>query len=264
MIRGIYASGVGMKTNMNRMDVISNNLANVDTAGFKRELPVQRSFTEHLMHAIGGPGASVLGPTQIGQVRPGNFVDEVHLDFRNGALRQTGGQLDLAIVGDGFFSVSMTDQQGQATTRYTRNGAFTLDSNQQLRTMEGHLVQSASGGPITIPSGSEIAIAGNGAVYVRDPADASLTLVDTIQIVSFENPQSLRQFGDNTFNTTAESVQTDFTGNVLSGHLETSNVNIVREMVEMIAIQRNYEANQRVLTIADTTLGRAVSEIAQR
>ena len=245
MIRGLYASAVGMQTNMNRMDVVSNNLANVDTAGFKRETAVQRSFTEELMHAMGGPNHHITGPRRVGPVRLGNFVDEVHIDFRNGPLRTTDNPFDFAIVGEGFFAISMTDRNGETTERFTRNGSFTLDQNRQLRTMEGHVVLGVDGGPITIP------------------ADGTLD-ISALRIVNFENPQSLRPFGDNTLNITPESVQVAFSGTVLVGYLESSNVNPIREMVEMIAIQRNYEANQRVLSIADTTLQRAVNDIARR
>jgi len=267
MIRGLYASAVGMQTNMNRMDVVSNNLANVDTAGFKRETPIQRSFSDELMRAIGGPSSDMLGNPVIGQVRLGSFVDEVHVDFSTGTLRQVYGPLNLAISGEGFFAVSMTDRNGETTERFTRNGAFTLDQNRQLRTMEGHLVLSATGGAITVPDG-DISVDSRGRVFVRDPdadlAEEALQQVGAIRIVNFENPQSLRQFGDNTFSTTPESVQTAFAGTVISGYLENANVNPVREMVDMIAIQRAFEANQRVLTIADGTLQRAVNDIARR
>ncbi|MCL2616098.1 MAG: flagellar hook-basal body protein [Defluviitaleaceae bacterium] len=263
MIRGIYASGVGMKTNMNRMDVIANNLANADTVGFKRELPVQRSFTEHFMHAIGGSHSDRFGPTHIGNVRLGNFVDEVHIDFRSGSLRQTYNPLNMAIIGEGFFAISATGSNGETTQRFSRNGAFVLANDRTLRTPEGHAVLGTDGNPITVPDG-ELSINGNGEIHVRTPGSETFTHVGTVQIVNFENPQSLRPFGDNLFNTTPESTMVAFTGNVASGYLEMSNINVVREMVEMIAIQRNYEANQRVLTIADNTLGRAVNDIAQR
>jgi len=256
-----------MKTNLNRMDVISNNLANVDTAGFKRETPVQRSFSEELMRAVGGPNYAVHGVMRVGPARLGSFVDEVHVDFSPGGLRQVSGSLSLAIDGEGFFAISMTDRNGEATERFTRNGAFTLDQNRQLRTMEGHLVLGTGGGGITLPDG-EIEISESGAVLVRtvDPATQEMVLqqAGTIRMVNFENLQTLRQFGDNAFSSTEESVQTDFTGRLLSGYLENSNINPVREMVEMIAIQRAYEANQRVLSIADTTLQRAVNDIARR
>ena len=261
MVRGIYTSAVGMQTNVNRMDVLSNNIANVDTTGYKRELSIQRSFSDRLMFALGNDqalgGFTFPQDNNIGSVRLGNFVDEVHIDHSNGSFREATGPLNLAISGEGFFQVEMQGPDGDTVTRYSRNGALTVDSSRTLRTLEGNPVLNSAGGHITLPEG-EILIGKNGEISVNNERIATLGLVN------FENVQSLRQFGDNAFDRTDETVETPFTGQVISGFLETSNVNPVREMVEMITITRNYETNSKALSMADELLGRAVNEIASR
>lgn len=262
MIRGIYTSAVGMKTQMNRMDVVSNNIANSDTVGFKRDLAVTRSFTDRLMFALGQPPSPLQfgGTRRLGEVRPGNFVDEVFTDFRGGSVRQTNNIFDIAIEGAGFITVQVAGEGAETTNRYTRAGHLSPDSAGILRTREGHAVLSSEGTPLTIPtgSGSDIEIQTNGQIV------AGGEIIGTISITNFENPQTLRKFGENLFDRTEASVEADFNGRILSGYLENSNVNTVREMVEMINIQRNYEANQRLVTIQDSTLNLAVNEIARR
>ena len=257
MIRGIYTAGTGMLTQMNRMDVVANNIANSDTTGFRRDLAVTRSFTDRFMNALGNPTTPFrFGDTRrIGQVRPGNFVDEVYTDFSTGSVRHTGNPFDIAIEGEGFFVI----QAGEgAPNRYTRSGAFVLDSERTLRTREGHAVLDAQGATISVPDGASIEVNDGGGIMVDGVLAASIGLV------SFEDPQSLRKFGENLFDRTEASVEQPFGGRLLAGYLENSNVNTVREMVEMINIQRNFEANQRMVTIQDNTLNLAVNEIARR
>lgn len=259
MVRGIYTAGTGMLTQMNRMDVVANNIANSDTTGFKRDVAVTRSFTDRFMHALGQPMAPLsFGDTRrIGQVRPGNFVDEVYTDFAGGAVRHTGNTFDMSIEGSGFFVVQAGEGE-EAVVRYTRNGAFGLDSNRVLRTSEGHTVLSSAGAAITVPEGVSIDIGYGGEIIVGGE------VVANVGLVSFENPQSLRKFGENLFDRTEATQEQGFVGRVLGGYLENSNVNTVREMVDMINIQRNFEANQRMVTIQDNTLNLAVNEIARR
>ncbi len=261
MIRGLYTSALGMTTQMKRMDVVSNNIANSDTAGFKRDMPVTQSFSQALMqrlHDAGeNGGRTARHSARIGTVSPGVFVDSVVTDFSAGGLQKTDAPFDLAIVGDGFFAVSVTDGTGNTTEKYTKDGAFSLQSDGTLVTKNGHAVQGRNGA-IHVPPNADAVIDAYGNIT------AGGGLIDQIKTVVFRNPESLRKFGDNLYDVTDASVPADFSGTIVQGFLETSNVRPVREMVDMIALSRAYEANQKVIAMLDTTLGQAVNDIARR
>jgi len=249
---------MGMYGQMKRMDTVANNLANADTPGFKRDVVVTQSFSDVMMHRIreyelrGFNTSNITGPASLGII-----VSSVHRDFSAGSLQPTGGPLDLAVNGPGFFEVAFTNAAGEVVPMLTRSGNFTLSDGGVLTTLSGHAILGTGGGPITLPNG-DITIHENGMITVDG------VFVDTIRIVDFEDHATLRAFGDNLYSTTEESVEAPFMGRVLQGYIETSNVNIVREMVEMISLSRAYEANARMVAIADQTLGQAVNEIARR
>lgn len=258
MIRGLYTSAVGMTTQMQKLDVVSNNVANASTTGFKTGTVVTQSFPEFLMQSIDAmPGSKPHNITPIGNVNLGVAVSTIHTNFANGSMQQTQSPLDLALSGNGFFAVNITDQAGNIREGYTRNGSFSLSADRTLVTQNGDFILGVGGNSITIPEG-EIYINNSGGIYVDGD------YVDTITIVNFENPEQLREQGYDFFIALDEANQIPFTGEVQQGFLEGSNVNVVREMVEMISLSRAYEANQRLLTIQDTTLGQAVSEIARK
>jgi flagellar basal-body rod protein FlgG len=245
-----------MTTQMQRMDVTTNNIANVNTAGFKRERVAAQSFTERMAMKIDDPGKlRLMDGMRIGQLNHGVFIDLVHTDFSAGSLRVTSGPLDLALSGPGFFMVHVEGSDGPEE-RFTRDGMFTLTHENVLVTNNGDRVQGLNG-DVIVPNG-EITISETGRVYSNNE------YVDTLRVVNFENPQSLRQTGDNYFRVTDESVQIDFTGRIEQGLLENSNVNVVREMVEMIALARAYEANSRMVQAHDQALQLAVNQIAAR
>ena len=258
MIRGLYTSAIGMAGQMKRMDTVANNLANADTPGFKRDVVITQSFSDVMMQRVreyelrGFNTTNITGPASLGII-----VSSVHRDFSMGSLQPTGSPLDLAVTGRGFFEIAFTDPSGEVTIMYSRSGSFTLSEGNVLTTLGGHPVLSEAGNPIVIPNG-EITIHENGGITVDGIG------VDTIRMVDFEDHATLRAFGDNLYATTDMSTMAPFTGRLVQGYIETSNVNIVREMVEMIALSRAYEANARMVSIADQTLGQAVNEIARR
>ena len=262
MLRGLYTSALGMTTQMNRMDVISNNIANVNTGGYKKDKVITQSFTEELMkHITDDTGeANMLkfnNTSPVGKFSLGLFVDDMSTDFSTGPLKTTNGTFDLAVNGSGFFAVNYTNPNGQSEERYTRDGAFTLSGDRTLMTKDGVPVAGVNGGNITVPDGS-IAIGEDGAIYV----DAEY--VNQIRLVDFNDKTFLRKQGGNLYNAPAEAGLTAFTGTVEQGVLELSNVNSVREMVEMIEITRAYEANQRMITTHDQTMQRAVNDIGKK
>jgi flagellar basal-body rod protein FlgG len=256
-----------MNTQLKRMDVLSNNIANADTTGFKRDIPITRAFTEELLkrlhdsndtlaEAILPPSIAGTNVTPVGNIDLGVFINSVYTDFTAGRTELTGGTFDLAIEGDGFFVVNGTDENGQAVERYTRDGTFVLDNQRNLATIDGYTV-AGENGVLNIPFG-DVSINLNGEVYVDN------VYLDTLRVAAFEDLQTLRKVGDNFYSATDESVEADFNGSVMQGYKEGSNINAVTEMVSMITVQRAYEANQRMITHQDTILGRAVSDIARR
>ena len=257
MIKGLYTSALGMTTQMKRLDVVSNNIANANTTGFKKDLTITSSFSEELEKRLDDRETFMdRHASPVGRITYGLFVDTVHTDFSVGNMQNTGNPLDTAISGDGFYSISVTDRNGAVTEKYTRDGAFTLSPDRRLVTKEGNAVNGQNG-PITLPDG-EISFGDLGQVYVNSE------YIDTLRLVNIDNPDSLRKQGDNLYNPTDETTVSEFRSFVMQGIVENSNVNPVKEMVEMINITRNYEANQRMVTIHDNILGRAVSDIGRR
>lgn len=268
MLRGLYTAGSGMLVEALRNDVIANNLANAQTTGYKKDVAVVRAFPAMLIRRIddrsGGPGAPVAGASLsdpagirmerlpvVGELGTGSIVDAVTSVFAPGPQRFTGNPLDVAIVGSGFFAVEMPN--GVA---YTRAGSFTLSADGWLVTQEGRRVIGRSG-PIAI-TGREAHIDDAGRVIVDDSVEGELA------IWQFGDPSALRKIGANLFLAAegAGEPQLVAPAAVASETLEISNVNVVAEMVNLIAVQRAYEASQRAVQAHDQTLGRAVNDIA--
>ena len=250
MVRGLYASAIGMHTSMQRLDVITNNIANINTNAYRRDHVVSHAFTEQLMYRLHDPDFRILNPVVIGRVSPGVFVDEIFTDWTQGSLRQTEGPLDLAIMGEGFFAVMVDGSE-----LFTRDGSFTL-AHGMLMTSCGGRVQGLSG-DIMLPNG-EISIAEDGRIFVGGE------YVDTLRLVTFTDLHSLRKMENNFFRTTAQSVEAPFASTVHQGFLEGSNFSIVHEMVQMINLSRAYDTNARMVTMQDQTLQQAVNDIARR
>lgn len=254
MIRSLWISKTGLDAQQTQMDVIANNLANVSTNGFKRSRAV---FEDLLYQTIRQPGAQSSQQTQVPSglqigtgVRP-VAAERIHTQ---GNLQQTGNQLDVAIQGAGFFQVLMPD----GTTGYTRDGSFQSDSQGQLVTSNGFPVQPA----ITIPANAtSVTIGGDGIVSVTQPGVAAPVQVGSLQLASFINPAGLQSMGSNLYQETASSGTpststpgTNGTGLLNQRYVETSNVNVVEEMVNMIQTQRAYEINSKSITVSDQML----------
>ncbi|GHU51994.1 flagellar basal-body rod protein FlgF [Clostridia bacterium] len=258
MVRGLYEAALGMNTAMKKLDVVSNNIANVDTVGFKKDAVVTQSFSDELMKRLGDPALNELRPnTAIGKMQLGLTVDNVVTKFTTGAFKVTNNDFDTCVDGDGFYSVQVTDPSGNVSTKYTRDGLFTT-ANDVLVSNDGNPILGQNG-IIRIPPSAKMTIDEYGNVY------ADSDLVDQLQMTSFTDNATLRKYGDNLYNTTDDSVKSNFAGKVRQGMTEASNVNSVNEMVDMIVVNRWYEANQRVVTTIDSTLDKSVNVVgAQR
>lgn len=256
MIRSLWISKTGLDAMQTKMDVISNNLANVSTNGFKRSNAV---FEDLLYQTLRQPGAqssqqsTVPTGLQIGTgVRP---VATTRLHSQ-GNLTKTENSLDNAVNGSGFFQITLPD----GNTAYTRDGAFHVDSNGQLVNSNGFAVSPA----ITIPPNTQsISIGQDGTVTVTQQGSSTPVQVGALQLASFINPAGLESVGGNLYLETAASgtpaVNTPGTnglGTINQGYLETSNVNVVEELVNMIQTQRAYELNSKSIQTSDQMLQR--------
>jgi len=252
MIRSLWISKTGLEAQQTQMDVISNNLANVSTTGFKRSRAV---FEDLLYQTLRQPGAQSSQQTQIPSglqigtgVRP-IAAERIHTQ---GNLQQTSNNLDVAIQGSGFFQVLMPD----GTTAYTRDGSLQTDNQGQLVTSSGYPVQPA----ITIPANSTSLTIGRDGTVSAVVAGVS-TQIGSLQLATFINPTGLQSQGENLYVETASSGTastnvpgTNGAGVLNQGYVETSNVNVVEELVNMIQTQRAYELNSKAITASDQML----------
>lgn len=254
MLRGIYTSAMGLAIQDKKMDVISNNLANVNTNGYKRDTTVFETFDDVLTRRINDYFTPLNASGEIGDMQLSNDVGLVFTDYSQGQLIKTDNPTDLSITGSdkSFFVVEVPGESG-TEERYTRDGAFTLDASGKLVTREGYEVKGTKG-PIILTS-DNFNINDKGEV-IQDG-----NVVDNLMIKTFKDTANLRKMGDNLIKVEGETEEEDFKGKVVQGSLENSNINSIREMVDMITVVKAYEANQKVLRAQDETLGRAVNDI---
>ncbi|NMA65915.1 MAG: flagellar hook-basal body protein [Clostridiaceae bacterium] len=258
MIRGLYTSGYSMLTLNRKMDTIANNMANVNTNGYKKDTVVFEEFSDVLVKRFFDTGNIPSGrPVNIGEMALYNDIAQIHTDYTQGTLESTGLSTDLAINGDdnAFFCVAVPDANNVFREYYTRDGSFKLDEEGRLVTKDGYTVMGNNGAIIL--DGSDFTITENGEVIQND------ITIDVIRIRKFENPESLRKFGYNLITATADSVDGVFEGTIQQGFVERSNVNSVNEMVDMITVLRAYESNQKMIQYQDSTLEKAVNEIGR-
>jgi len=261
MIRGLYTSGWSMLANSKKLDVITNNMANVNTTAFKKDTVVFESFPALLTKRINDTKSPSNPSADIGTMQLGSDVGELFTYYTQGQLSQTGSKFDLAINDDNsgeaaspaFFTIGVMDPKDNALKEfYTKDGSFVLNSNNQLVTKDGDSVMGQSG-PITLASG-EFSVSEQGEISQNG------ALVDKLKIAQFSDAKQLRKYGDNLIQNNGSEVA-DFKGTVLQGYTEQSNVNVVSEMVDMITVMRAYEANQKVLQAQDDTLQKAVNDV---
>ena len=258
MIRGLYTSGYGMLTLNRKMDVLSNNLANVNTNGFKKDGVVFREFSEVLAKRLYDyANRSPNGIRDIGYMALYNDIAEVYTDYTQGSLENTNLNTDFAINGDdgAFFAVAVQDAEGNYREFYTRDGTFKLDDQGRLVTRSGYVVMGENGAIFL--EGADFTVNSNGDIYQDE------MYVDTLRIRKFENLETLRKFGMNLVTVTGDTVEGEFTGTVLQGYVERSIVDSIKEMVDMITILRSYEANQRMIQYQDSTLDKAVNDVGR-
>lgn len=255
MIRSLWISKTGLDAQQTHMDVIANNLANTSTAGFKRSRAV---FEDLLYQTVRQPGAQSSQQTQLPsglQLGTGTRLVATERIHTQGNLQETGNDKDVAINGAGFFQVLLPD----GTQAYTRDGSFQSDSQGQLVTASGFVVQPA----ITIPAGTQKITVGRDGTVSAVPASGAAVQVGSLQLATFVNPAGLESKGENLYVETGASGTagtnapgTNGAGLLTQGYVETSNVNIVEEMVNMIQTQRAYEINSKAISTSDQMLAK--------
>jgi len=254
MIRALMTSASGMKAQQKQVDTLANNIANVNTAGFKRSGLAFRSLLYQTYREPGAPtSANQMSPTGL-QIGSGVEIAGSLRQFRQGELEPTGGQFDIAINGEGFFQVTLPN----GDLRYTRDGHFQRDGDGTVVTSEGYPLFSM---PTIAPDVIEVSIAEDGTVTTRASEGDTGTVAGTLNLFRFTNPEGLKAQGGNMYSETDSSgAATTSTpgengsGRLVQGHVERSNVEVVDELVHLIVAQRNYEVNSRAVRAADEML----------
>lgn len=281
MVRGLYTGASGMNAQQQRLDAIANNLANVDLNGYKRDTTITKAFPEMLMRRMNDDGVYVfpMGSVDttpiVGRIGTGVEVNEVYTVFEQGALKQTENDFDLALEGGGFLTVQTA--QGE---RLTRNGAFLVDVEGYLVTKNGDKVLGENG-PIklkknnfvidedgTVWQNAAFAADDRRLVSMQENEWQAIERVDRLKIVDVKRKRYLDKEGSSFWKTTEESdeaVVLDGASRpkLRQGFLEGSNVNPVTEMVEMIEVNRAYDANQRTIQTEDALVGKLWNEVVR-
>jgi flagellar basal-body rod protein FlgG len=256
MINSLWIAKTGMEAQQTQLDVISNNLANVSTTGYKRANAVFEDLIYQNLRQVGSQ------TTEQSQLPTGLHLGlgvrtvATSRNFMQGALQQSNNNLDVAIKGNGFFQVTMPD----GTAGYTRDGSFQVDSQGRLATSSGFPVANG----ITVPPhATSVSISADGAVSVLLPGNTAPQPLGNLAMANFINPPGLEPRGQNLYIETAASGQptsgtpgTNGLGTVMQGYLETSNVNVVQELVTMIQTQRAYEMNSKAIQTSDQMLAK--------
>ena len=278
MLRGLYTGASGMVAQMHRMDAIANNLANVDLNGYKRDMAVHKAFPELLLRRMNDDGVINLGFASIdlapvvGKLGTGVEQNEVYTIFEQGALKQTDNPFDMALEGKGFMTVQVGDEE-----RYTRNGAYLLSDDGFLVTKDGHKILGENG-PVRLKKNNFV-IDQDGVIYqnstfagdetrlvsLEENEWENLERVDRLKLVDFKRTRYLKKQGNSFWMDTRESGPARIIGfgerpKIRQGFLEGSNVNPVKQMVQMIEVNRTYEANQRIIQTHDGLLGKLINE----
>lgn len=265
MVKGLYTAYTGMVEEMRRMDVMTNNLANASTTGYKKEGAVNQAFDDELAIKI-KDSSEVVRSKRLGTVNLGVKVGETYRNYSQGSFDVTDNPYDVALDGNGFFAIEFRSKAGETSVKYTRDGSFTVDQNGYLMTQDGDYVLNANGAMntvggqanyIRINPNQPVVIEANGAVMQNDVQVAQIGVVD------FADYNYLEKYGENLFDMVQGGRIIASDARVEQGCLEMSNVNIVTEMVDMIAITRAYEANQKIITTIDGTIDKAVNTVGQ-
>lgn len=283
MLKGLYTAYTGMINEQHRMDVMTNNLANADTNGFKKEGATSQAFDSMLAFKIkdlseaGNIPRLISTPKAVDEYELNNEanpnyienrvtrvgmnlgvkIGENYVDYSEGPMKVTDNPLDLAISDRGFFAIEYTNKAGETSIMYTRDGNFTMDRQGYLMTQDGDFVLDENGRRIRMNTALPVSIDRGG--NIRQDGE----LVATVGLTDFEDYNYLERFGENLFRPIEGATEIEAESDIRAGVLEMANMSIVTEMVNMITIQRQYDSNQKVITTYDESLDIAVNQLGK-
>lgn len=256
MIRGLYTAVSGLITQEAKQQVITNNMANANTTGFKADNLSIKKFDDVLIQNYDKISGGKNVKNVIGSLSMGSKIDETNTFFTQGMLQETNKTTDFAIDGRGFFVISRTDISGNSQNYYTRDGHFHVNNRGYLVNDSGDNVMGIDGAGNSVPikvDNSQIAVDSNNNIFLNGNEAYKLSLAD------FDDYSSLKKIGDNLYEGTAPNDNINIS--VKQNSLERSNVNVISEMVNMMTVMRSFESNQKIVQAMDETLGKAVNEV---
>ncbi len=261
MVKGLYTASTGMMNEQRRVDVLSNNMANAATTGFKKEGTTSEAFKDVLAYKIKDT-SEPWGAKRLGVMNMGVKIGENYTDYSQGALHETGNTFDMALSGKGFFAVEFMSKgteeaEGEASVKYTRDGSFTLNVNGELVNKNGDFLLDVNGHHIVLDPLKDFSVDRMGVIRQGNAE------VGQIQITDFEDYNYLEKYGENYVQPVEGATEQDAEAVVYSGYLESSNVQVVQEMVDLISFTRAYESNQKIIQAYDETLGKAVNDVGK-
>ncbi len=257
MLKGLYTIHTGLRNEQNRMDIMTNNLANASTVGFKKEGSTSQAFSDILAYKVKDTSIGLENIQRIGVNNPGVKIGENYTDYSQGSFRITNNTFDMALSGNGFFAVEYMNSVGEVGTKYTRAGNFTLDTEGFLMTKDGDYVLGSNDQRIQVNTLTDAAVDRSGNIYQDGK------LVAQVKVVDFQDYNYLEKYGDTYFQPVEGAIFMESDAEVISGYLEMSNVQIVTEMVNMISITRAYETNQKIMQTYDASLEIAVNQLGK-
>lgn len=265
MVKGLYTAYTGMINEQRRLDILSNNLANSNTTGYKKEGATSTAFADKLAIKIKDSSNAYM-PRGIGIVNLGTKIGEVYTNFDQGSFRITDRPADMAISGNGFFAIEFTDKQGNTSIKYTRNGEYTVTNEGYFTTPDGDYLlnkqaalagQTGQGAYLRVDPVQPYTINEQGFIFQGG------AIVGQVGVIDIDNYDYISKYGENLYELLPGGNVIDSTAGIEQGVLEASNVSIVDELVNMITIQRAYEAGQKMIQTEDETIEMAVNQVGR-
>ena len=256
MVKGLYTAATGMVNEQRRVDVLANNLANSSTTGFKAEGSTSESFYDVLAYKIKDT-SEPFAARRLGAMNLGVKIGETYTDYSEGSFVTTNNDYDMALSGKGFFAIEFTSKQGEVSTKYTRAGDFIVNTKGELVNKNGDFVLDINGQHIILDPIVKPTMGLDGTIYQNGNA------VATIQVQDFEDYNYLKKYGENYYDAVEGATPIESTATIYNGMLEASNVQTVKEMVNLINYQRAYETNQKMIQAHNETLDVAVNDLGK-
>jgi flagellar basal-body rod protein FlgG len=256
MVKGLYTSATGMINEQRRVDVLANNLANSSTTAFKAEGSTSEAFYDVLAYKIKDT-SEPFHARKLGAMNLGVKIGETYRDFSEGSFVRTENDYDMALSGKGFFAIEFTSKAGEVSTKYTRAGDFIVNTKGELVNKNGDYVLDVNNQHIILDPIVKPVMGLDGTIYQNGNAVAK------IQVQDFEDYNYLEKYGENYFDAVEGATPIESTATIYNGMLEASNVQTVKEMVNLINYQRAYETNQKMIQAHNETLDVAVNQLGK-